>query len=165
MTLPMDLENVAWYGRGPGESYVDSKQAALVGRYASTVADLYTPYVYPQENGNREDVRWLALTNERGVGLYAQGLPLLNFSAHYFTTRDLADAKHTNKLEIRDQITLSLDHRQCGLGSGRLRPRHLGAPPHPAGAVPLLDPPAGVFDGPGAAGRVVWLGPQRLRLG
>lgn len=122
MSLPMDLENAAWYGRGPGESYADSKQAAPVGRYACAVADLYTPYVYPQENGNREDVRWVALTNERGVGLYAQGIPLLNFSAHYFTTKDLAEAKHTNALKPRDQITLNLDHRQCGLGSGSCGP-------------------------------------------
>ena len=122
MTLPMELENVAWYGRGPGESYIDSKQASPVGLYGSTVADLHTPYVYPQENGNREDVRWLSLTNARGAGLYAQGLPLLSFSAHYFTTKDLAEARHTNKLTPRDEITLNLDYRQCGLGSGSCGP-------------------------------------------
>ena len=122
MTLPMGLESVAWYGRGPGECYVDSKQANPVGRYAGTVADLHTPYVYPQENGNREDVRWVSLTNERGTGLYVQGLPLLNFGAQYFTAKDLAEARHTNKLEPREQVTLNLDYRQCGLGSGSCGP-------------------------------------------
>lgn len=122
MTLPMDLETAIWYGRGPGESYVDSKAAAPVGRYKMPVLDLYTPYIYPQENGNRQDVRWVALTNDRGTGLYAQGMPLLNFSAHYFTTQDLEQARHTNKLELRHQITLNLDYKQCGLGSGSCGP-------------------------------------------
>lgn len=123
MTLPMDLDNAAWYGRGPGENYADSKQACPIGRYAMPVLDLYTPYVYPQENGNREDVRWVALTNGRGVGLYAQGLPQLNFSAHYFSTRDLEKAKHTNELELAQEITLNLDYQQCGLGSGSCGPK------------------------------------------
>jgi beta-galactosidase/beta-glucuronidase len=123
MRLPGEFENVAWYGRGPGESYIDSKQANPVGRYEKKVRDLYTPYVYPQENGNREEVRWVALMNERGVGLYARGLPLLNFSAHYFTTQDLDKARHTNELSPRDQITLNLDYRQCGLGSGSCGPQ------------------------------------------
>jgi beta-galactosidase/beta-glucuronidase len=123
MTIPAEFENVAWYGRGPGESYVDSKQANPVGRYEKKVHDLYMPYVFPQENGNREDVRWVTLTNERGVGLYAQGLPLLNFSAHYFTTQDLDKARHTNELQPRDHITLNLDYRQCGLGSGSCGPQ------------------------------------------
>lgn len=123
MSLPMEFENAAWYGRGPGECYVDSKRACPVGRYGSKVMDLYTPYVYPQENGNREDVRWVALTNDRGVGLYVQGMPLVNFSAQYFTTKDLEKARHTNELEPREFVTVNLDYRQCGLGSGSCGPQ------------------------------------------
>ena len=52
------LRRVEWYGGGPGEAYPDSRQAARVGRYTSTVDDMQTPYVYPQENGNRSAVRW-----------------------------------------------------------------------------------------------------------
>jgi len=130
MTLPETLGHVSWYGRGPGECYVDSKQASRVGVYTCTVDDLYVPYVYPQDNGNRTDVRWVALTNARGMGLLAVAMPLLNFSAHRFTTKDLEKATHTCDLvrftnaghQPRHAITLHLDHRHTGLGSASCGP-------------------------------------------
>lgn len=51
--MPGVLRNVEWFGRGPGEAYADSWQAARVGRYAMTVDEMQTPYVFPQENGCR----------------------------------------------------------------------------------------------------------------
>ncbi|MCK9222655.1 MAG: DUF4981 domain-containing protein [Limnochordia bacterium] len=125
MTIPKHLDQVSWYGRGPGESYVDSKQANRVGVYACGVEDLYVPYVYPQENGNRTDVRWVSFTNLNGMGLLVVGQPMLNFSAHRFTTEDIQRARHTNELPVRDEITVNLDHRHCGLGSGSCGPATL----------------------------------------
>lgn len=122
LKLPSGLDQVSWYGRGPGESYVDSKEANLVGKYSCRVKDLHTPYVRPQENGNRTDVRWVALTDTRGVGLFATGGSPLNFSAHDYTTNDLEEATHTNELPKRDQITLNLDRVHCGLGTGSCGP-------------------------------------------
>jgi beta-galactosidase/beta-glucuronidase len=121
MTLPGALDQVAWYGRGPGECYCDSKQAGAFGLYALDVDELHTPYVYPQENGNRTDVRWVALAGE-GVGLFVTGQPLFNFGASRFTTGDLARATHTCDLAPRDTITLHLDHRHHGLGSASCGP-------------------------------------------
>lgn len=122
MTLPDAFHNVSWLGLGPGETYVDSKQAGRFGRYNMTVDDLYTPYIFPQENGNRSDVRWVALTNLRGSGLLAIGQPLIDFSAHRFGTMDLEIARHTHELVLRDEITLNLDYRQNGIGSGSCGP-------------------------------------------
>ena len=121
MTLPKELNHVSWYGRGPGECYVDSKQANRVGVYSCMVDDLYVPYVYPQDNGNRTDVRWVSLTNTRGMGLLAV-MPDLNFSASRFTTEDLENAMHTCDLIPRDEITLNLDYRHHGLGSASCGP-------------------------------------------
>jgi beta-galactosidase/beta-glucuronidase len=120
--LPADVDQVAWFGRGPGESYSDSKQAARIGRFACSVDDLYTPYVYPQENGNRSEVRWVGFTDRRGLGLKVLGLPLLNFSAHRFTTEDLDKARHTYELNRREDITLNLDLAQNGLGTASCGP-------------------------------------------
>jgi beta-galactosidase/evolved beta-galactosidase subunit alpha len=125
MALPKDMDRVSWYGRGPGESYVDSKQANRVGLYAATVDDLYTPYVSPQENGNRTDVRCVSLLNLRGLGLMAQGDPLMNFSAHWFTPEDFDKATHTHELKKRDFITLNLDLGHNGLGSASCGPAPL----------------------------------------
>jgi len=122
MELKKRFDRVTWYGRGPGESYEDSKEANRFGVYNSTVDGLYTPYVFPQENGNRADVRWVALADRSGLGIMAQGDPLLNFSAHWFTTGDLDKARHTYELKKRDFITLNLDHRQNGLGSASCGP-------------------------------------------
>ena len=122
LELPGRLDHVAWYGRGPGESYPDSCQANRVGAYACCVDDLYFPYVFPQENGNRMDVRWVALTNARGCGLLAVGAPTLNFSAHRFSVEDLETARHTCELTPRENITLHLDYRQRGLGTASCGP-------------------------------------------
>jgi beta-galactosidase/beta-glucuronidase len=117
MALPGGFETMTWYGRGPHESYVDRKQSALVGLYSGTVDEQYVPYVVPQEHGNKTDVRWVALTNAEGVGLLAVGLPLLEVSAHHYTTEDLTVAQHLHELQRREEITLNLDHRQGGLGN------------------------------------------------
>jgi len=116
------FDQVAWFGRGPGEAYADTREAGRFGRYASTVDGLYTPYAYPQENGNRHQTRWMAITNPRGLGLLAVGQPTLDFSAHWFTTEDLEAAKHTNELVRRDFVTLNLDHQQNGIGTASCGP-------------------------------------------
>ena len=122
MRLPKRLDRLTWYGRGPHESYVDRKESALVGIYTGTVQEQYVPYVFPQENGNKSDVRWAALTDSGGMGLLAVGLPLLNVSAHHYTTEDLTRASHTYELKQRDETILNLDIAQCGLGSNSCGP-------------------------------------------
>ena len=121
-TLPQSLDQVGWLGRGPGECYVDTQQASPIGAYQATVDDLYTPYVFPQENGNRSDVRWVAITDSRGLGVIAAAARPINFSAHRFTTEDLELARHTTDLKARDFITLNLDHQQYGIGTGSCGP-------------------------------------------
>ena len=122
MSVPSGLDQVSWFGRGPGESYVDTKQAGRFGLYAMPVDDLYTPYIMPQENGNRSDVRWVSLTDKRGKGFLAVGLPAINFSAHRFTTMDLENAKHTYDLTPGHEITLNLDYRHNGIGTASCGP-------------------------------------------
>lgn len=121
-SIPGDYNTFTWYGRGPHENYWDRKEGAPVGLYSGTVDEQYVPYIKPQENGNKTDVRWMSLTNENGIGLLAVGMPLFEVSAHHFTTEDLAKAKHTFELKRREDITLNLDFRQCGLGGGSCGP-------------------------------------------
>ncbi len=123
MTVPLNLDQFSWFGRGPGESYPDSKQANRVGLWTARLDDLYTPYVFPQENGNRSDVRWVTLSDARGMGFMAAGVPTLNFSAHRFSTMDFEAARHTFDLQPRSEITLNLDDRQNGIGSASCGPR------------------------------------------
>ncbi len=127
MVLPEGLEHYVWYGRGPHENYSDRKTSAPVGVYESTVDEQYEPYVYPQDNGNKTDVRWVALRNAEGYGLLAtampsEGTPTLDVSAHHYTTHDLDAARHTHELVRRPDITLNLDLLQAGLGGASCGP-------------------------------------------
>jgi Beta-galactosidase/beta-glucuronidase len=115
--LPGDFKQATWYGRGPGESYRDTKLANRFGVYSCDVADLSTPYEYPQENGNRTDVNWLTLRNAQGIGIRAKVTPQFNFSAHYYTTWDLERATHPYELPQREDITLHLDYDLHGIGT------------------------------------------------
>jgi beta-galactosidase len=122
MTLPEVLENVRWYGGGPGEAYADTRAAARIGLYTRTVDELQTPYVVPQENGARVDVRWAELTDAEGNGLRVIGAPHFQLTARRWTTEDLEGARHRSDLTPRDHIYLNLDLAQTGLGSASCGP-------------------------------------------
>ena len=117
MQMPKAFSNVQWYGRGPHETYEDRKSGAAVGVYTMKTGDLPFDYIRPQENGNRTDVRWVAFTNDEGVGLMAMGDPLMNFSAWPYTQQQLEDATHTVDLPTEtDFYTVNLDYKQMGVG-------------------------------------------------
>ena len=122
MSIPADLDRVKWYGLGPGETYPDSRQAGRVGLWEMTVDQMTTPYERPQENGNRSDTRWVALTDAHGAGLMAVGQPRVNFSAHRNTPEEFTQARHPADLVPRNEIVLILDHAQNGLGSASCGP-------------------------------------------
>jgi beta-galactosidase len=116
LRLPGGLDQLSWYGRGPHENYIDRKLGAAVGIYHSTVAEQFTPYVYPSECGGKEDVRWLTLTDADGFGLRVSAVEPLHIDALPYTIQDLAEAKHIYKLIPRDQVILHLDTRHMGIG-------------------------------------------------
>ncbi len=129
LQLPGSFGSMTWLGRGPFENYWDRKTAAEVGRYTSSVADQYYPYVRPQENGNKTDVRWVALTDATsGVGLLAVGSPVLEVEAHNqlpsdfetpgagYADRDQTVNRHISDVPSRDLVWLELDLHQMGVG-------------------------------------------------
>jgi len=122
LVLPGDLEEVTWYGLGPGESYADTHEAQRMGLWRNTVTGLGTPYVFPQENGNRMGTRWLTLANARGRGLLVAASPDINFSAHHCTADDLDEATHMNEVPRREEVYLNLDAAQHGIGTASCGP-------------------------------------------
>ena len=118
MTIPGDYKKMTWYGRGPHETMLDRKTGAAVGIYSGLVEELIHPYIRPQENGNRTDVHWAALTNEKGFGLFISdiGGTLINLSAWPYTMEDLENATHDHELPRRENITLNIDFNQQGVG-------------------------------------------------
>ena len=94
-----------------------------MGRYRGTVTEQYERYARPQENGNKEDVRWAALTDHRGAGLLIVGAPTLMFGALRYTSEELDEAKHIHKVKPRGDVVVCLDHAQMGLGGASCGPR------------------------------------------
>jgi beta-galactosidase len=140
LIIPNQYSNMQWFGRGPHESYWDRKTGAAVGLYSGSVMEQYFPYIRPQENGNKSDTRWVALTDDDGNGLLAVGMPLLSVSAHHFDIDDFDPGtkkaqRHPHQLQPRDQITLNLDFKQMGVGGDT----SWGAKPHPQYTLPLQD--------------------------
>jgi beta-galactosidase/evolved beta-galactosidase subunit alpha len=86
------------------------------------VEDLATDYVFPQENGNRQDTRWAALDDLRGTGLFVTGPKPFGFGAHRYTIEDLDRARHAAELPRRDFVQVTLDAAQCGLGTASCGP-------------------------------------------
>ena len=124
LALPEAMDNVQWFGLGPGESYPDTKEAQRVGLYKAPVDALYTPYTYPQENGNRSEVRRAAFYDLHMGGFLVTGLNGMrfNFSAHRFTPEALEAAKHPHEIEESETICLNLDWKQQGVGSSSCGP-------------------------------------------
>ncbi len=79
--LPVQMNNVQYFGRGPGENYIDRNHGTLVGVYKTTADKMYFNYVRPQENGHRTDTRWVALSPDRGNGLAIVADSLVGFNA------------------------------------------------------------------------------------
>ncbi|MBL7104131.1 MAG: DUF4981 domain-containing protein [Bacteroidales bacterium] len=132
LEIPGSFSNLTWFGRGPHENYRDRKTSAFTGYYESTVADQYFPYIRPQENGYKTDVRWLALQDNEGKGVMFVTDSLISFSALNYTIEDIDQGtkknyRHTNDLSPRDFISLNIDCGQTGVGGDD----SWGARPHP----------------------------------
>lgn len=123
-----DVEQVRWWGRGPGESYRDKKQAQLFGRWAvSDVDDLWTDYEFPQDGGNRTDVRSVEFLNESSDRLLRArfgDLDGASFSASHYSTKDIDECTHPYELRERkrEDTVVRLDWAHHGLGTGSCGP-------------------------------------------
>ncbi|MCG3255644.1 MAG: DUF4981 domain-containing protein [Candidatus Heimdallarchaeota archaeon] len=117
-TLNPELDEFKWFGRGPHENYTDRKTSAAVGLYSARVEELIHDYIYPQENGNRTDIRWISVIDSEGKGFKITDVEgnFLNFSAWPYTLEDLEKAEHIHELPRRDEITFNIDYKQRGVG-------------------------------------------------
>lgn len=129
LEVPSEYENLSWYGRGPSETYWNRKYGNMVGLWTdTTVTEQFVPYLRLQENGNKTDVRWIALQNEKGEGLLASmtygegytGEPLEAVALHYtpaalstYHTKD----RYAYQAEETKNVALRLLNHQKGVGN------------------------------------------------
>lgn len=122
MEMPEGFENVNFYGTGPHENYRDRLHSAAIGRYETTVDDMFVPYLRTQDCGNRSNVRWFTVSNHNGVGMMVVADSLMSFSALHYTPLDLEKANHPYELTRRKQTILTVDLQHLGLGGGSCGP-------------------------------------------
>jgi evolved beta-galactosidase subunit alpha len=119
LQLPARLDDITYYGRGPGENYPDSRAAATLGVYRTTAAELATPYVIPQDHATRTDVRWVSHRDPRhGDGLLVASAAPIAWSTWQHDAATIDAARHLADLRPpSDRLTVNLDAAVMGLGS------------------------------------------------
>lgn len=130
--VPKAMENFGWTGRGPWENYEDRNTAAFMGQYAKKVADMFYPYIRPQETGALTDVISASLTDNAGVGVRVEGIEPLCITALDVRPVDLdfgVEKHQVHNSDVRHNRTqnfLYVDLWQRGLGGDN----SWGAHPH-----------------------------------
>jgi len=124
LQMPKAFSQVAYYGRGPVENYVDRHSSEFIGYYENNVADEYFDYIRPQESGNHTDLRWFAVKNAEGKGLCFYSNAPMEASALPYTIDQLDDGEakekawghHSGDLIPADKTQVIVQQRQFGLG-------------------------------------------------
>ena len=117
MATDSNFRQLEYYGRGPFENYADRRYGLDVAVYNQNIYDFMEPYVVPQENGNRTDVRWMYLYNRTSKnGLLIVADSLLSMSAWPYTEENILNAKHTHKLQDAGFTVVNIDLKQMGVG-------------------------------------------------
>ncbi|MDD5148876.1 MAG: glycoside hydrolase family 2 TIM barrel-domain containing protein, partial [Flavobacterium sp.] len=122
LQMPEGFEDVTFYGAGPHENYRDRLRSAAIGRYKTTVDDMFVPYLRTQDCGNRSNVNWFTVSNHEGVGMMVVADHKMDFSALHYTPFDLEKANHPYELTRRKQTILTVDMQHNGLGGGSCGP-------------------------------------------
>ena len=124
-------ERARWFGRGPGEAYVDKKASQKMGNWEETIDGLFVDYEYPQDGGNRTDVRWVEfLGKEKDKRLLRArfgDLDGASFQALHYGTEDLDETEHPYELykRKREDTVVHLDWAHHGIGTGSCGPATL----------------------------------------
>ena len=126
--VPLASDRVEWFGRGPGEAYPDSRLAARVGRFSRTVAELQTPYVRPQENGNRTETRWAEVG-----GPAARRPPALRVHRPPVVTRGADRRAPRHRPRAPNRLWVNADLALNGLGTASCGPGVSAGVPADAG--------------------------------
>ena len=126
LEMPAEMEQLSWFGRGPWDSYRDRKEACFPAIYKSTVTDQYEEYILPQEHGTKQEVRWMALSNNNGNGLLFVAPDQMAASAVHFRPEDNYTDRNnrsrhpyqfkscTNTIVSLDAVTRGLGNASCG---------------------------------------------------
>lgn len=121
MQMPYGIDRSTFYGRGPIENYCDRKESQNVSIYSQTADEQFYPYIRPQENGTKSDLRWWRQTDANGFGLEVSNAGLFSASALHYNIEDLDDGddkeqRHSPQVPKSKFTNLIIDMAQTGVG-------------------------------------------------
>ena len=121
MQMPHSFETIEYYGRGPMENYSDRNHYTDLGIYRQSVTEQFYPYIRPQENGTKTDIRWWRIVNKAGNGIEIVSAAPFSASALHYTIESLDEGwskrqGHSPEVEETDLTNLCIDKKQAGLG-------------------------------------------------
>ena len=120
--MPLDYKNLTYFGKDT-ENYPDRNASGKMGLYNVNAFDLFEQHVVPQDNGNRADTRWLALTSDKSsVGLFVTMQEPFNFSVYNYNDDNLTAARRINQLNPVDFLTVNVDYKQAPIGTATCGP-------------------------------------------
>lgn len=115
-TIPVDYDQIKYYGLGPCDNYIDRKEGAKLGVFTSTTHDEFQPYLVPQECGNHCDVRWFKVTDRRGRGIEISAENPIEVSALSYTPHELENAHHPYDLPRPHHTVVRASAGMYGIG-------------------------------------------------
>jgi beta-galactosidase len=116
MQVPAQLDQLAYYGRGPIDNYNDRKTGQFIEQFKSTVAKEFVNFPKPQQMGNHEETRWASISNKAGKGLVVVNEQPYAFSALNHSAMDMTMATHPHRLPKSDVNYVTIDAMVTGLG-------------------------------------------------
>ncbi len=124
--MPSGYEQFAWFGRGPWDNYRDRKESCFPGLYRSTVTDQWTGFILPQENGNKEEVRFIALTDDNGQGLMVVAPQQMSSTVGHWRAKDIYPSsgrkKHPYEVNFIKNTVVCIDAANRALGNASCGP-------------------------------------------
>ncbi len=120
LVMPKSFESISYYGRGPVENYSNRNHCTDLGIYNQTVSEQFYPYIRPQENGTKTDIRWWKLSDISGNGLKFVAEAPFSASALHYTIDSLDEGwekrqGHSQEVEEADVTNMLIDKVQMGL--------------------------------------------------
>ncbi|MGN0642208.1 MAG: glycoside hydrolase family 2 TIM barrel-domain containing protein [Huintestinicola sp.] len=115
------LSEMKYYGYGPGESYIDKRQASYKSVFEQTVAEQYEPYIRPQEHGSHYGCDYVELSGA-GHSITISSDRCFSANASLYTQEALEKTSHRHQLKKCGSTVLCADHLHSGVGSASCGP-------------------------------------------
>ena len=120
--MPLSYQNLMYFGKDT-ENYPDRNASGKMGLYKMNALDMFEQHVEPQDNGNRAETRWFALTSDKSdVGLFVTMDQPFNFSIYNYDDDNLSTAERINELNPTEYLTVNVDYLQAPLGTATCGP-------------------------------------------